>query len=153
MPVASNSDAPPADGLTVVLDTNVVLAWLVFRDPAIAPLIDALERDQLDWLATESIVDEARHMVAHPSLARWATDREQVLAALSSRPRLVPAPTPPRAGWPRCSDADDQQFIDLAICHRTRWLLTRDRAVLKLRRRLAVHGVDVVTPEAWRATE
>jgi hypothetical protein len=30
-----------------------------------------------------------------------------------------------------------------------RWLLSRDRAVLKLARRLRAYGVEVLTPERW----
>jgi hypothetical protein len=54
---------------------------------------------------------------------------------------------------PQCSDPDDQKFIDLAVAYRVRWLLTRDRAVLKLARRLAAFGVDVVTPERCKALD
>ena len=49
----------------------------------------------------------------------------------------------------RCTDADDQMFIDLAVSHRARWLLSRDRAVLKLARRAAKQGVLIMPPEAW----
>ena len=51
----------------------------------------------------------------------------------------------------RCTDADDQKFIDLAIEHRARWLVSRDRAVLKLARRAAPLGLGIVTPARWHA--
>jgi len=38
---------------------------------------------------------------------------------------------------PRCSDPDDQKFIDLAGAVRAQGLVSKDRAVLKLRRRCA----------------
>jgi predicted nucleic acid-binding protein len=49
----------------------------------------------------------------------------------------------------RCTDTDDQKFIDLALAHGARWLLSRDRAVLKLGRRTRVLGLEVLTPEIW----
>jgi predicted nucleic acid-binding protein len=41
-----------------------------------------------------------------------------------------------------CKDPDDQKFIDLAVTHRAP-LLSKDHAVLKLRKRLLVQGVPV----------
>ena len=48
---------------------------------------------------------------------------------------------PPRAPC-ACSDPDDQVFIDLAVAHRAR-LVSKDRAVLAMRKRLAALGVAV----------
>jgi predicted nucleic acid-binding protein len=41
------------------------------------------------------------------------------------------------SGLPRCSDPDDQKFIELAAAARAGALVSKDRAVLKLRRRCA----------------
>jgi hypothetical protein len=41
-------------------------------------------------------------------------------------------------------------FIDLALSQGARWLLSRDRALLKLARKAAVSGLLIQTPEAWR---
>jgi predicted nucleic acid-binding protein len=41
-----------------------------------------------------------------------------------------------------CSDPDDQVFIDLAVAHRA-LLLSKDRAVLSMKKRLALRGVAV----------
>ena len=45
----------------------------------------------------------------------------------------------------RCKDPDDQKFIDLAIAHQCQ-LLSKDKAVLKLRSQLLSHGVIVKQP-------
>ena len=47
-------------------------------------------------------------------------------------------------GAPRCSDPDDQKFIDLAL-RPAALLLSKDQAVLRLRRALAERGVAVAT--------
>jgi len=44
------------------------------------------------------------------------------------------------------------KFIDLALAHKARWLLSRDRAVLKLGRRTRPLGLEVLTPDAWIAS-
>jgi predicted nucleic acid-binding protein len=64
----------------------------------------------------------------------------QVLAGFDERARMLEAPA--RAPI-RCSDPDDQKFIDLAVRHKC-LLLSKDGAVLGLKKRLAAHGVSVV---------
>jgi len=49
----------------------------------------------------------------------------------------------------RCTDRDDQMFIDLALACGARWLLSRDRAVLKLGKRARLLGLDILTPAVW----
>jgi predicted nucleic acid-binding protein len=50
---------------------------------------------------------------------------------------------------PRCPDADDQKFIDLAAAHAPAWLLSRDRHILKLKKPLLKLGVHAALPEQW----
>ena len=57
--------------------------------------------------------------------------------------------TPAPACAVRCGDPDDQPFIDLALLHRA-LLLSKDKAVLRLRRRLADR--DVMVQAAFRPT-
>jgi predicted nucleic acid-binding protein len=42
-----------------------------------------------------------------------------------------------------CTDADDQKFIDLAVAHRAA-LVSKDKAVLRLKKRLVTLGVPVL---------
>jgi predicted nucleic acid-binding protein len=132
-----------------VLDTNVVLDWLVFRDPQALPWVAWLERGDLIWLATPGMRQELGWILAHASLAKWAPDRDRALAAFDAHARLCdPLPLPASAGL-RCTDPDDQPFIDLAVAGRARWLLSHDRAVLKLSRRLRAHGIEALRPADW----
>jgi predicted nucleic acid-binding protein len=47
---------------------------------------------------------------------------------------------------PRCSDPDDQKFIELAAAAQAQGLVSKDHAVLKLRRRCAPL-FRIMTPE------
>ena len=59
------------------------------------------------------------------------------------------APSKLLAALPRCTDEDDQKFLELARDSRAKWLITSDRALLKLNRRLKQSGLFmVITPEA-----
>lgn len=141
----SSGTAPSA-----VLDTNVLLDWLVFGNPRLQPLVRALEARRLRWLATDSMRDELAHVLARGLGGRWTIDDARWREAWLQRAELVPAPVAP-LHVPRCTDPDDQKFIDLAIVAQARWLVTRDRALLRLARRSRRYGLEVLTPEAWNA--
>jgi len=125
----------------LVLDTNVVLDLLVFRDPAAAALDDGLACGRLHWLATAAMRDELERVLGYPAVARRLAaadlDPRQVLDEFDARSQRVAAPG--RAAV-TCSDPDDQCFIDLAVHHGCA-LLSKDAAVLALAPRLAGLGV------------
>lgn len=125
----------------VVIDTNIVLDLFVFADAATKPLRAAIEAGTLDWLATPPMRIELARVLGYPQivprLAFYTLSAADVLAAFDRHARLVEVA--PKAG-PTCSDADDQCFIDLAVAHRVP-LLSKDRAVLTMRKRLAALGV------------
>jgi uncharacterized protein len=135
-----------SDKPSVVLDTNVVLDWLVFRDARVAALAHQLERDEMSWVACPAMRTELSHMLSHRSLLRWSPDRQQALAVFDrfAQPRPDPvaaAPTPLR-----CSDPDDQVFVDLALAEGASTLFTHDRALLKLARRARPLGLSIQRP-------
>ncbi len=133
----------------IVLDTNVVLDWFVFANPGMHAPADAIGNGQLRWLACAEMRAELAHVLAHAHLGGRTAAVEQVLTsfdALSMR-QVLPARLPLQRL--RCSDDSDQMFVDLALGHGARWLLTRDRALLKLARKARPLGLHIVPPEAW----
>lgn len=136
----------------LVADTQVVLDWLVFHDAAAQPLLQAMLTGRLRWLATAAMRAELGHMLEHPSLVRWPHKAEEALTFFDRYSTLAPAPVVPLALRLICSDADDQIFIDTALAHRATWLVTRDRALLELRRKAFTHGLHIVRPAEWRDT-
>jgi putative PIN family toxin of toxin-antitoxin system len=127
----------------VVIDTNIVLDLFVFHDPASQPLKQALQSGSLRWLATQDMRMELARVLGYPLIsARLETlqlSADDVLAQFDRYARLTAVAEP--AGV-RCADTDDQKFIDLAVSHRAT-LLSKDRAVLRLRKRLQALGVSV----------
>ena len=129
----------------IVLDTNIVLDLLVFDDPATPPLKDALASRQLQWIATPAMREELARVLAYPHilarLAYYQFGADDVLAAFDRQVQIVE--TAPR-GACVCKDPDDQKFIDLAVAHRA-LLLSKDHAVLRLKRRLLPLGVSAAS--------
>ncbi len=131
----------------IVLGTNIVLDLLVFDDPATPALKAALANRELQWIATPAMREELARVLAYPHIAArlawYQLTEEAVLAAFDRQVQLVEA-----AGKTSvtCKDPDDQKFIDLAVAHRA-CLLSKDHAVLSMRRRLEALGVPV--RRAW----
>lgn len=137
--------------ITLVLDTNVVIDWLVFNDPFMSPLRDAVVDRQVTVLTSAPATDELKRVLAYPQLKldaiRQAAIFDRYVAVTS--PALLPDAfsianllLPPK--FPRCRDADDQHFFALAWHSNATLLASRDKAVLKLRRKAAKFGVTVV---------
>jgi predicted nucleic acid-binding protein len=133
-----------------VLDTNVVLDWLLFCHPDGQALGAALATGELRWIATAAMREELTHVLGRGALDQWQPNLTSLLAdwARHCTETFAPEPAGPATRF-RCTDPDDQKFIDLAVARAPCLLLSRDRAVLKLARRLREVGVDVVTPTAW----
>ena len=138
-----------ATAAPLVLDTNVVLDWLVFRNPASASIEPALAAGRWRWFATAAMVSELEHVLTYPELESWQPDRGALHASCTRWATLVAALPPAPSSPLRCTDPDDQMFIDLAIQLGSATLLSRDRAVLKLARRAQAHGIHILTPERW----
>ena len=135
----------------VVLDSNVVFDWLVFRQPGVAAVAAAIEQGALRWLVSATLRDELADVLRRGVLDAWSPDLPGLWAAWDRWSNEVAPCTPAGAGSRlRCRDSDDQKFIDLALGHGARWLLSRDKAVLALARRAAPLGLTICTPERWR---
>ena len=128
----------------LVIDTNWVLDLWVFDDPRAAALRELLEARQCQWLACEPMLDELARVLTYPLVAKrlQQSNRNQADALAHIRQFARTVDVPPRHVL-RCDDPDDQVFIDLAVQQRAT-LLSKDRAVLRLRSRLASCGVAVL---------
>ncbi|MFZ4652273.1 MAG: PIN domain-containing protein [Rubrivivax sp.] len=143
----------------VVLDTHVVLDWLWFGDARLAALAAAVQNGRLQWVATDAMRQELHRVLLRPVLPPRGRSPEEVLRDFDrwARPGEGAPQAPPTAsatwaiaaGALRCTDPDDQKFIDLALAYRAAWLFSRDRAVLRLARQARRLGCVFAPPEAW----
>ncbi|MFX1671945.1 putative toxin-antitoxin system toxin component, PIN family [Paraburkholderia sp. A2WS-5] len=156
------SDSSPApspataaqDPLAVVLDSNVWLDILVFDDPHTRPIRAALERGALDALIDARCHAELAHVLDYPQFQGRGTDKAAALATLATLVRQIAPPALPAdaRALPQCRDRDDQKFLELARASGAVWLVSKDRAVLKLAKRIARDfGFRIGTPDAFVA--
>jgi putative PIN family toxin of toxin-antitoxin system len=127
----------------VVIDTNVVLDLWLYQDPATPALRQALAQGEVTWLATQVMRDELERVLAYPHIAaRLALGQQtaaDVLAQFDVHAQLMPVAAKCQFA---CKDGDDQKFIDLAAAHQAQ-LISKDKAVLTMRNRMACLGVTV----------
>jgi putative PIN family toxin of toxin-antitoxin system len=149
---ASQEAAPVAHSVTpalrVVFDTNLVVALYIFADSRFSPLRGLIECREWQALSNDRCLGEFRRVLAYP---QFSLDPERQLQALTAyQATLIHVAVPEDAAieLPRCKDRDDQKFLELARDGGADWLVTADKALLKLARRDRLRGLfRILTPE------
>ncbi|WP_153144605.1 putative toxin-antitoxin system toxin component, PIN family [Dechloromonas sp. H13] len=119
--------------LRLVLDTNVVLDLFHWGNVDAVPIMAALEGGRITCFADERTLDELQRVLTYPQLKLTPNMIAERYARYSSLVRLVATgETPP---LPRCKDRDDQKFLELAARCSADVLVSKDKALLKLRGR------------------
>jgi putative PIN family toxin of toxin-antitoxin system len=139
----------PVSPKRIVLDTNVCLDLFVFRDPRWGALLSAIESGAVEAI-TRADCREEYLVVLHYKHLPLDDDSRPLSAARFDE--LIKVVAPPVSGvrLPVCSDRDDQKFLELARDANADILLTKDKALLKLARKLSKAGMfKVMVPEAW----
>jgi len=139
--------------LRIVLDTNVWLDWLVFDDPVVAPLRAACLAASIEVVIDAQCEAELERVLGYRFYREVLAPEKQ--AACLAECRRIARRVDARAGdaparaLPRCSDPDDQKFLELARDARADALVTKDEALLEL----ADRGLPflIVKPGALRA--
>ena len=143
----------------LVLDTNVWLDWLVFADPAAAPIRAAVSAGRATVFIDEACDAELARVLAYP-LGRHTLEAAGQAAALAECRRFAQRIerqsltggeiAPGAASLPRCRDPDDQKFLELAAAAHASLLITKDAALLELARRPAL-PFRILTPREFAA--
>jgi len=134
-----NSRAP----VRAVIDTNVLLDFWVFDDPRAAPLRVAVESGEVGALRCGPSVDELSDVLGR---AVFGVSNERRCTILRHWDRIATPVERVHAAPFACSDPHDQKFLDLALTARADWLVTKDKALLKLARRARREGLQIVDP-------
>jgi len=132
----------------IVIDTQIVMDWLVFSDARTAPLARAIETGRVQWLGRPAMLDELRHVLGRGVASDRQPDVSRIEAVFARCCHMVAAEPAPAVRL-ICRDPDDQKFIDLAVAEGAKWLLSRDKALLALRKRALTFGLTVATLESW----
>jgi len=133
----------------LVVDTNVVLDWVAFRDPRVQPIVAAIERGALRVATSGACLQELRRALGYAQVKLDSRAQALAFERYIAHARVFEMCGQPEAkDLPQCEDRDDQKFLELAWYARASHLLTRDKALLKLARRVAQSGrFTVLAPD------
>lgn len=139
----------PVPPKRIVIDTNVCLDLFVFQDPRWSALLEAIESGKVEAITRADCRAEYLVVLHYKHLPLDDDTRPESAARFD---RLIKVVAPPESGvrLPVCTDRDDQKFLELARDAQADVLITKDKALLKLAKRLAKAGMfKVMQPEKW----
>ncbi len=144
--------APPR----IVFDTNVLLSlWVFALRPAgskFAPLRGMIETGRLLALSRPDCLAEFERVLGYPEFKLTPEQQSGILKEYANVVLLVPPEPAPDMSLPRCSDRDDQKFLELARDGAAAAIVTSDKALLKLaRRRMLAGKFNIQTPDQFMA--
>lgn len=132
--------------MRVVLDTNVILAALLFSGGRVGWLRPAWHRQDCRPLVSRDTAQELLRVLAYPKFHLTAEEQEELLAdylpfceSVSIHRQL--------AGVPICRDPHDQMFFRLAIAGCADALVSGDADVLALKANMKI---PILTPREFQ---
>ena len=134
--------------LRLVLDTNVVLDLFHWAKTDAVPIMAALEAGRIECFADARTLDELQRVLTYPQLKMTPEMMVERYARYSGLVQLVPAGEAPIL--PRCKDRDDQKFLELAARCGANLLVSKDKALLRLRGRTTL-SFQILKPGAASA--
>jgi putative PIN family toxin of toxin-antitoxin system len=120
--------------IRAILDTNLLVSYLLTHRPPIATLIDnLLAKDEFAIVTAPELLAELDRVLTYPKLHRYYTDEERTrfVALVLALSEVVELPeTIPRI----CRDPDDDQLIACAVVGEAGVIVSGDDDLLALER-------------------
>ena len=123
----------------IVLDTNIWLDWLVFKDLSLLHLKKEVLEGRAEIVIDSACEAELERVLAY-DFAKHTLDAAAQAACLAECRRIARRidtvlSAAECKSLPRCVDPDDQKFLELALAARADILVTKDHKLLELARR------------------
>ena len=119
-----NAVQPP---LRLVLDTNIVVAGLLWNGPPRRLIELAIEGDIVELFSSPALLDELVHTLGYAKFAdRIQTSATSVAKLTTQYATMVSVVMPTIVPRVVTSDADDDHVIAAAVAARAKWIVTGD---------------------------
>lgn len=128
----------------LVLDTNVVLDLLHFSDATALPILHAIESYRARCYASANTHAELSRVLTYSEFKLDASAQAALLTRYQSWLGDLHTIRATHRKLPRCSDPDDQMFLELAASISADFLISKDNAVLALKGHAL--GFKILTP-------
>jgi uncharacterized protein len=133
----------------LVIDTNVLVSALIFKDSRHLPLREAWQHHRVTPLMSVNTYRELKRVLGYPMFKLEDPQIVDAVALIGPHIEWVTIEAALAQTLPKCSDRDDQKFLQVALCGKADALLSYDRALLKMKRGLPF---PVLKPDAWLDT-
>jgi putative PIN family toxin of toxin-antitoxin system len=134
--------------MRAVLDTNLLVSYLLTHHPPIATIIDGfLAQDEFVMVTAPELLAELDRVLTYPKLQRYYTDEERTrfVALVMALGEVVDLPeTIPRI----CRDPDDDRLVACAIVGEAGVIVSGDNDLLALER---VGDIPILTAAQFLA--
>lgn len=129
--------------MRAVIDTNVLLAGLLWRGPPYA-LLEQVRSGELTFISSPELLAELAEVLARPKfdaiVKRSNSSREQMLLQVRMLAEVI---DPPPLIKPVCRDPDDDAVLVLAVAAQADLIVSGDEDLLSLQR---FEGVPILSP-------
>lgn len=129
----------------LVIDTNLVLSALLFRQGRLTPLRRAWQLGHCLPLVCTATISELMRVLSYPKFKLSVADQHELLADYLPHCETVNLPEP-LPMIPDCRDAFDRPFLHLAVAGSADALLSGDQDLLVLNGQLRC---PIITAERW----
>jgi putative PIN family toxin of toxin-antitoxin system len=133
--------------MKLVLDTGVILSALLFPTGRLAWIADGWRDGRLRPLVNAETTTELLRTLTYPKFRLEEREIQVLLAAYLPWALAVAMPSGRAASLPRCRDADDQKFLELALAGKAVALVSSDKKLLELVDKVPF---DILTPAQLR---
>lgn len=134
-----------SNSVRVVLDTNVLVAFLLTRGRTISAILDSWERGDFDLLTSPALIAEVRRTLGKPQLRQRIRPEaaQALLEAMAEDGILTPGDLQLHGVTP---DPDDDAVVSCAVEGDADYIVSGDAHLLGLRE---YEGIRIVTPAAF----
>lgn len=132
----------------VVLDTNVVLSAILFRQGRLSAMRNAWQAGAFVPVVSRQTLGELTRVLAYPRFRLTAADVSDVLGSylpyVEAHARKKDEPV--LSGTPICRDPKDQMFLELAHSASVDFLVTGDEDLLEMRSVVTNAPFQIIAP-------
>jgi uncharacterized protein len=118
--------------MRLVLDTGVVLSALLFPTGRLAWIADAWRDRRFRPLVNAATTSELLRALTYPKFHLEEGEIQALLAGYLPWTVAVRMSSRQATGLPRCRDANDQKFLELALAGKADALVSGDKKLLEL---------------------
>jgi uncharacterized protein len=128
--------------IKAILDTNVFISGVFWKGPPFE-ILKAWQEQRFHLAVSAPILDEYRRVLDELSKGQQMPVLNSVLKVIELHSEVV---EPISFAEHVCSDPDDDKFLEAAIAAGAGYVVSGDKALLKLK---SCHGIEIVRPSLF----